>query len=159
MARNRDQGSSAAACSVDPVDPVNPIDAVYGVGPVSAFPGLREQQPKIVAVGQGRMRRVCKGASDAVLPGGVQVVAGRVHREPIAVVRPDLNDRAFDHLGNVPVIVGVQMVELDDAPPAAQDDDLELRQDARVGVSVCGVDRCRPARRAGRAGRGSAVAS
>ena len=33
---------------------------------------------------------------------------------------------------NVTVIVGVQMVELDDAPPAAQDDDLELRQDAGV---------------------------
>ena len=97
------------------------------------------------------MRRVLEGSSDAVLPGGVQVVAGRIHSEPIAAVRPNLDDRAFDHLGDVAVIVGVQVVELDDAPPAAQYDDLELRQDARVRISVCGVNRCRPAWRAGRA--------
>ena len=86
------------------------------------------------------MRRVFEGASDAVLPVGMFVVAGRIHRETIAAVRPNLDDRAFDHLGDVAVIVGVQVVELDDAPPAAQDDDLELRQDARVRISVCGVD-------------------
>ena len=86
------------------------------------------------------MRRVLEGASDAVLPVGMFVVAGRVHSEPITAVRPNLDDRAFDHLGDVTVIVGVQMVELDDAPPAAQDDDLELRQDAGVGIAVCGVD-------------------
>ena len=86
------------------------------------------------------MRRVFEGAGDAVLPVGMFVVAGRVHREPITAVFADLNDRAFDHLGDVTVIVGVQMVELDDAPPAAQDDDLELRQDAGVRVSVGGVD-------------------
>ena len=122
------------------VYPVDPVIAVISVSPVRAFPRLSEQNPIIVSVCQGRMRRVFEGASDAVLTVGMFVVAGRIHSEPIAAVRPNLDDRAFDHLGDVAVIVGVQMVELDDSPPAAQYDDLELRQDARVRISVCGVD-------------------